>query len=245
MHKKILAVILSGMLVFGAGMSVFAADAAESEAAAAATDEGSLDALLGGLMNSLGSEEGSLDDILSSLGSEEGSLDELLSSLGGEEGGTNAMLGMLLGSLGSEEGSLDSLLGSVLGGLSGDETEGGGFGLGLDLSKGDLAGIVEALSDPETSEMLSGLLAKDGPGTMILDLISSEDNAIGTVLGALKSEDGGYDIEKVIKSLEGAEEKEDSIVIDGTEISAEEINEAITGVLGMLGLSEEGETEAA
>ncbi len=253
MYKKVLAVVLSGMMVFGAGMSVCAA---ESEKGA--------ESLLGGLMNSLGGEEGDLEDLLSSLGSEEGdlgallsslgseeSLDELLSSLGSEEGGlgellsslggengeSSALLGMLLGSLASDE----DLLGSVLGGLSGDGTEADGF----HLSAEDLAGLGEALSDPEAYETLSGLFAADGLGTMILDLVSSKGGTLGILAGSLKNEEGGYDIEKIIKSLEGAEEKEGSIVIDGNEITEEEIQEAVTGVIEMFGLSGGGETEAA
>ena len=224
MHKKILAVALSGMLVFGTGISTHAAESKE---------EG-LGSLLGGLMDSLGSEEGDIDDLLSSLGGEEGGLDDLLSSLGGE-GGLDELLsslggedvGALLAGLGSEEG----LLGSVLGGLSGDETEG--------LSKEDLLGLGEALSDPD----ISSLFAADGFGTVILDMLGSEDTALGSFISSMKGEDGSYDIERIIKSLEEAEEKEDSFVIDGTEIPAEEIRESVTGIMALFGLSEE--TEAA
>lgn len=278
MQKKILAVVLSGMLVFGAGMSVYAADAAESEA----TAEGGVESLLGGLMSSLGSDEESLDGLLSSLGGEEGSLDGLLSSLGGEGGSLDGLLSSLggeggsldellsslgvdeesleglLSSLGEEGGSLEGLLSSlgveggsldeILSSLGGEGGSGALLGmllgsLDLDLSAEELAGLGEALDDPEAEKLLSGLFTEDGIGTSILDMIGSEDNSLGTLLGSMKSEEGGYDIDKIIKGLEGAEEKEGSIVIDGTEVSQEEIRDAVTEVLGMFGLS--GGTKAA
>lgn len=85
--------------------------------------------------------------------------------------------------------------------------------------------------------MVSSLFVKEGLATTILDMMSSKGTALGTVVGTMKGEEGGYDVERIIRSLEGAEEKEDSIVIDGTEISAAEIREAATQVMELFGLS--------
>lgn len=252
MQKKLLAVALSGVLVFGAGMSVFAADAVESAADAAESEadaflseeDGELDALLGGLMSSLGDEEADLDGLLSSLGVDEENAGELL--------------GMVLGGLSEAGGDLDGLLDSVMGGLATDETEGEGFelddntlnavtdSLGIDLSSEDISGLMALLNDPESAkQMFSGLFEEGGIGATILDMIGSKDNALGTVVGSMKDDDGGYDIDKIVESLQGVKESGDGIEIDGTEISAEDLNDTFNDVLGAFGLAGEDETEAA
>ena len=251
--KKIVAFALSGMMVLGAGMSVYAADtAAESEATAAAGEEEGLGSLVGGLLGSLGSEDGSVEDLLTSLGADEGELNDLMGLLG--EGGEG------LSSL-VDEGTkgVESLVNGVLGGLSGD---GEGFSLdeeslkgiaevignemGISLSEEDIAGITAALSDPETlNEMISGFFAEGGMLATILDAISSEDYAIASVIQSMKDPEGGYDYEKILKALEGAQETDNGLLIDGTEISGEELAAVANEVMGMFGVSGAAETEAA
>ena len=251
--KRFLAVVLSGALVFGAGMSVCAADAKEGKAAqspAAGKAEGGLDSMLGGLMNSLGGEDGSVDGLLSSLGVEDGSVDGLLSSLGvedgsldgllsslGEEAGSlddllsslgeqiesNALLGTVLSGLGIEEGRLEDAIGIVLGRIAGDGAE------------ADLGTLVQMFSDPEAlKDKLSDFFAKGGLGAMILDRIASRDGILATVVNSLKGEDGGYDVEKLMNSLENATQKDGSLVIDGTEVPEEELEDAVAQALDVL-----------
>ena len=230
--KKIMSLVISGALILSGCISVFASDAAagETEVSQAAGDD------LGALLDALGSEEG-LGELLNSLGSEEG-LDELLNSLGSEEG-----LGELLGSLGSEAG-LDDLLNSVIG--EGSEISGLLESIGLgNLSEEDLAGLGEMLNDPEAlKEMASGLLGKDGMGTFILDMIAGEGGALGSVLEGLKTDDGGYDVDKVMETLETIEEKDASVVINGTEIPQEEIEKAAGDVMGFFAMMGAMETES-
>lgn len=259
MKKRLLAVALSGALVLGGSMSAFAADAPAAESEAVSSEkgmsEGDLQALLGSLAGSSDKESGDLSGLLSMLGGEDGEVDlgGLVSSLGGEEGG----LGALLGSLGGEEGDLGELLGGLtsgegLGELLGSLTDGSvdikGLleGFGVKVSDEDIAAITSALSNPEAlKEMVSGLFAKDGIGASILDMLGGKGGALGKVLDSLKGSDGGYDVDKLAKSLEGAEEKDGSVVINGTEITEEELSQAVTDVLGTLGLDGSAESEAA
>ena len=265
--KRFLAVVLSGALVFGAGMSVCAADAKEGKAAqspAAGKAEGGLDSMLGGLMNSLGGEDGSVDGLLSSLGVEDGSVDGLLSSLGVEDGSVDGLLSSLgvedgsldglLSSLGEEAGSLDdllsslgeqmesnALLGTVLSGLGIEEgrlEDAIGIVLGRIAGDGaevDLGTLVKMFSDPEAlKDKLSDFFAKGGLGAMILDRIASRDGILATVVNSLKGEDGGYDVEKLMNSLENATQKDGSLVIDGTEVPEEELEDAVAQALDVL-----------
>ena len=272
MKKRLLAVALSGALVLGGSMSAFAADAPAAESEAVSSEkgmsEGDLQALLGSLAGSSDKESGDLSGLLSMLGGEDGEVDlgGLVSSLGGEEGD----LGALLGSLGGEEGDLGELLGGLIGEgglveLLGGLTSGEGLGellgsltdgsvdikgllegFGVKVSDEDIAAITSALSNPEAlKEMVSGLFAKDGIGASILDMLGGKGGALGKVLDSLKGSDGGYDVDKLAKSLEGAEEKDGSVVINGTEIPEEELSQAVTDVLGTLGLDGSAESEAA
>lgn len=241
MLKKVCAMILAGAMTIAGCINVFAADdaAAESEKA----NE------IAALLNSLGGDA-SLDDILNAIGGEEG-LGELANSLGGEEG-----LSGLLNSLSEAGGDLSGLLGGLgLGDLAGQLTgEDGSFdlgalaqGLGLgDLSQEDLAGLAGMLENPEAlKEMLTGLFSKDGLGTSILDLLGSDDNAIGSVVKSLKGEDGTYDVDKIMESIGNVVEKDHSIVINGTEISEEDIQSAVEKVMGFFMSNEEMENTAA
>ena len=212
-------------------------------------EDGEVD--LGGLVSSLGGEEGGLGALLGSLGGEEGGLGELLGGLTSGEG-----LGELLGGLIGEGGLVELLggltsgegLGELLGSLTDGSVDIKGLleGFGVKVSDEDIAAITSALSNPEAlKEMVSGLFAKDGIGASILDMLGGKGGALGKVLDSLKGSDGGYDVDKLAKSLEGAEEKDGSVVINGTEIPEEELSQAVTDVLGTLGLDGSAESEAA
>ena len=235
MTKKMMAVVLSAMLVSGAGLSVYAADAQESEAA---------------VSEAAGEEGGSLEDLLSPPGQG-----------GGESPG---MLDALLADVNSEE-DMENLLGSLLGVPSTDETEAEGAGrlpsldentlkaiagtvgsaLGIEISEDDMAALSALVQDPAAMEqMLAGLFAEGGPGAAALDLISSRNTVLGGIINSMKSEDGSYDFDKIARVMEGAEEKNGSLVIGGTEVPKEEIEDAVTEVMAAFGLAKEEETEA-
>ena len=234
MTKKMMAVVLSAMLVFGAGMSVCAADAQESEAA---------------VSEAAGEEGGSLEDLLSP---------------GAEGGEPLGMLDALLTDVNSEE-DMENLLGSLLGVPSTDETKAEGAGrlpsldentlkaiagtvgsaLGVEISEDDMAALSALVQDPAAMEqMLAGLFAEGGPGAAALDLISSRNTVLGGIINSMKSEDGSYDFDKIARIMEGAEEKNGSLVIGGTEVPKEEIEDAVTEVMAAFGLAGEEETEA-
>ena len=117
MKKKILALVLSGTMVFSGSAAVFAADTTTDS-----TAEASLEAALGELLSGEG-EGVDLEALVGSVTDENGELDieGLLGSVTGSEDGS-VDLSSLLGSIsGSEDGSFDlsSLLGSIFGGEDG------------------------------------------------------------------------------------------------------------------------------
>ena len=234
MTKKMMAVVLSAMLVSGAGLSVYAADAQESEAA---------------VSEAAGEEGGSLEDLLSSPGAEEGSpgiLDALLTDVNSEEDMEN-LLGSLLGVPSTDEteaegaGRLPSLDENTLKAIAGTV----GSALGVEISEDDMAALSALVQDPAAMEqMLAGLFAEGGPGAAALDLISSRNTVLGGIINSMKSEDGSYDFDKIARIMEGAEEKNGSLVIGGTEVPKEEIEDAVTEVMAAFGLAGEEETEA-
>ena len=234
MTKKMMAVVLSAMLVSGAGLSVYAADAQESEAA---------------VSEAAGEEGGSLEDLLSSPGAEEGSpgiLDALLTDVNSEEDMEN-LLGSLLGVPSTDEteaegaGRLPSLDENTLKAIAGTV----GSALGVEISEDDMAALSALVQDPAAMEqMLAGLFAEGGPGAAALDLISSRNTVLGGIINSMKSEDGSYDFDKIARIMEGAEEKNGSLVIGGTEVPKEEIEDAVTEVMAAFGLAKEEETEA-
>ena len=205
MLKKVYALILAGAMTIAGCINVFAADEADETGNANETSS-FLDSFV---------SDASLDKILNSLGSEEGDISGLLGSLGLDD---------LAGQLTGGDGSLD--LGALL-----QEAALG------DLSKEDLAGVIAVLKDPESLKgMLDGLFAKDGLGTTILDKLGSDDNAIGSVVKSLKGADGTYDVEKIeqiMESVGNAVENGSGIVINGTELSAEDIQNAAAKVIGL------------
>lgn len=276
MMKKVLAITLSGIMVLGGSMSVFAADGAESEAAVSAaesavesaassvesaaaegSEEESLEAMLGDLLGALGGEEGQegedpIGDLLGALGVDEESLNSLAEGIGYSE-----ILGSLFGDgesfdLGSwlEGFDVGSTLGSIYGALETltaddftmDEASVKELAdtLGIKMTDEEVHDLIEIANDPDAFEkMVADLFAKDGPCASILDAIGSKGGALGTVIDAMKSDDGGYDIEKIKTSLENVEEKEDSIVIDGTELTQDDIAGAIEDVMTALGITDE------
>ena len=240
MMKKVLPVVLSGAMIFSGCMNVFAADAAADESEVSQELAGDMDELgdllgslgidmdagLNEIMNAFGGEDSELGNLMSSFGVEAGNLDELLSGLG---------LGELSDALLDENGALD---------LSGFVQE---LGLG-DFSAEDFEGIGEMFKDPEALKgMLAGLFEDGEMGTAILDMIGSEGGALESVVESMKSEDGEYDFEKIEASLETIEQSDNGIVINGIEVSGEEISKAAQEVIGafvmMSGL--ETESEAA
>ena len=234
MTKKMMAVVLSAMLVSGAGLSVYAADAQESEAA---------------VSEAAGEEGGSLENLLSLPGAEEGSpgiLDALLADVNSEEDMEN-LLGSLLGVPSTDEtkaegaGRLPSLDENTLKAIAGTV----GSALGVEISEDDMAALSALVQDPAAMEqMLAGLFAEGGPGAAALDLISSRNTVLGGIINSMKSEDGSYDFDKIAKVMEGVEEKNGSLVIGGTEVPKEEIEDAVTEVMAAFGLAKEEETEA-
>ena len=231
MLKKVYALILAGAMTIAGCINVFAADEADETGNANETssflDSFVSDASLDKILNSLGSEEG-LGELAKSPGAEEG-LSGMLSSIGGSDGDISGLLGSL---------GLDDLAGQLTGGD-------GSLDLGAllqkaalgDLSKEDLAGVIAVLKDPESLKgMLDGLFAKDGLGTTILDKLGSDDNAIGSVVKSLKGADGTYDVEKIEQIMESVGndvENGSGIVINGTELSAEDIQNAAAKVIGL------------
>ena len=234
MTKKMMAVVLSAMLVSGAGLSVYAADAQESEAA---------------VSEAAGEEGGSLENLLSLPGAEEGSpgiLDALLTDVNSEEDMEN-LLGSLLGVPSTDEteaegaGRLPSLDENTLKAIAGTV----GSALGVEISEDDMAALSALVQDPAAMEqMLAGLFAEGGPGAAALDLIGSRNTVLGGIINSMKSEDGSYDFDKIAKVMEGVEEKNGSLVIGGTEVPKEEIEDAVTEVMAAFGLAKEEETEA-
>ena len=144
----------------------------------------------------------------------------------------------------AEEGGLGSLLGGAgdgsLGGFSLDTLKslasGLGSKLGIDLSEEDIASLSGMLKNPETlKQTLGGLFTEGGIGAKVLDMIGSRSSTLGTVVDSVKNGEGGYDMDKIVESLENVVEKGGSVVIGGTEISKEEISAAVTDVLESFG----------
>jgi len=178
MQKKFLAVVLSGMMVLGSFVVVYAADEQESEIAV---------------------------------------------SVEAEEGG----LGSLLGGLSVNTDTLKSLASGL------------GSKLGIDLSGEDIASLSGMLKNPETlNQTLGGLFTEGGIGAKVLDVIGSRSSMLAAVVDSVKNGEGGYDMDKMIESLENAVEKDGSVVIGGTEISKEEISAVVTDVLALFGGSQ-------
>ena len=166
-------------------------------------------------------------------------------SVEAEEGGLGSLIGGLMDSIG------DSGVGSLLGG-AGDGSEGGfaldtlkslasglGSKLGIDVSGEDIASLSGMLKNPETlKQTFGGYFTEGGIGAKVLDTIGSRSSMLGAVVDSVKNGEGGYDMDKIVETLENAVEKDGSVVIGGTEISKEEISAAVTVVLASFGGSQ-------
>ena len=146
----------------------------------------------------------------------------------------------------------ESGLGSLPGG-AGDGSEAGfsldtdtltslaselGSKLGIALSEKDIASLYGMLKNPELlKQTYGGLFTKGGIGAKVLDMIGSYSSMLGTVIDSVKNSEGGYDMDKIVESLENAVEKDGSVVIGGTEIPKEEISAAVMDVLESFGVS--------
>ena len=228
MKKQIMAFVLSGAMLLGGCVSVFAADAAaESEVSQAAEgDQESLSALLGsigskgldGLMSSFGGEEG-LGGLLNSVGGEEG-LGGLLNSVGGKEG-----LGGLLSSVVSGD-SLDDLLNStgitdLIGAVS---DENGCVDVSALMQMFGLDGLPEKTE--ELKEMLSGFFQEGEIGSDLLDTLAAEGGNLEALIESMKDEAGAYDVGRIIACLTDLKSKGNGLVINGIEITEEEFRKA-------------------
>jgi len=141
----------------------------------------------------------------------------------------------------AEEGGLGSLLGGLPVNTDTLKSLASGLGskLGIDLSGEDIASLSGMLKNPETlKQTLGGLFTEGGIGAKVLDVIGSRSSMLAAVVDSVKNGEGGYDMDKMIESLENAVEKDGSVVIGGTEISKEEISAVVTDVLALFGGSQ-------
>jgi hypothetical protein len=111
-------------------------------------------------------------------------------------------------------------------------------GLNLDLSQDEQEDAVELFSDSNTlKDLMADLFAKDAPGTEFLDSLSEQKEGLASLIDSLKDEDGGYSLGKIAKALKSATQAEDGegVVIEGVEISNEELSEYVEMFFHSLG----------
>ena len=114
-----------------------------------------------------------------------------------------------------------------------------GSKLGIHLSAEDIASLPGMLKNPEALEQTYGFLfTAGGIGAKVLDIVGRRNSMCGAVVNSLKNGEGGYDMVKIAHSLENAQEKNGSVVINGTEISKKEIYAALMEVLALFGGSQ-------
>ena len=225
MMKKVLAVVLAGVLTLGGAFSVLATEGAADTAGTEAASENE---------KVTPEEEAELEKLLGSLGVEEGSGDEtglgaligLLSAFGGEEGSGDVKgLDSLLGMLGGAEGSGEDL-GDMIGGLL------GAFGTGEDGSGEDAQGFIEVIK-----VMAAGFLAT----------LEEEGGKIAEIIAQFKNEDGTFDFSKMIEILNNSTESEDGtmVTIGDVEIASEELSAAVEKAAEKLAAEGEAQTEDA
>jgi hypothetical protein len=214
------------------------------------------------LLGSLFDENGSFDLnglVGGLLGGEEGEFDveALLGSVVDENG--NFDLNGVLGMLGMDEESLD--LGGVLdsiGEIGGEsfseelknlEAEAGITDDAEGVSLEDVEGMISELaSNPEEVTALIGSLFKEGGiGAILLDVIGSTGDTFSGIVNSMKDDSGEYSLDRMAETLETIEVNDEGISVDGQEISGEEIENSVTQLLGIFGLSEEeaAQSEAA
>jgi hypothetical protein len=110
--------------------------------------------------------------------------------------------------------------------------------LNLDLSETELEGVVELFSDPSAlKEQMTGLFEKGAPGAEFLDSLENQQEALASIIGSLKDEDGEYSLSRIAEALKSAKEAEDGdgVIIEGEEISREELSEYMEMFLSALG----------
>ena len=263
MKKQILAVMLTGTMVFGCSLSAFAAEAESLPAEAPAAEEA-----------------GSLEDVLSAIvGEGGGSVEDLVKSIVGENG--ENVEGVVKSIVGENGENVQELVESIVGengenvrelvnSFVGENGEGleeilGKFGLGdvissdgqvdvsgllekfgiNNVSEEDVSSLIALFQDPDAfKEMLTGLFTKDGIGTLFLNMASAKSPVLGKITESLKAEDGGYDVEKVMTAFGSIEEKDGTVVINGTEIPEEELTAAVEDTMNEIEQLVESEVDS-
>ena len=248
MKKQILAVMLTGTMVFGCSLSAFAAEAESLPAEAPAAEEaGSLEDVLSAIVGEGG---GSVEDLVKSIVGENGeNVEGVVKSIVGENGEN---VRELVNSFVGENGEgLKEVLGKF--GLDGVITPDGEvdvtgllkkFGIN-NVSEEDVSSLIALFQDPDAfKEMLTGLFTKDGIGTLFLNMASSKSPVLGKITESLKAEDGGYDVEKVMTAFGSIEEKDGTVVINGTEIPEEELTAAVEDTMNEIEQLVDSEVDA-
>ena len=179
-----------------------------------------MEAMINDIMGQFTDENGELDlsGVVGQLG-----VAEALDSITDETGSVD-VFGKSLDLSGLEESlsgdvSIDGVIDSVVG-------EGGVLQQGLEIA-----------TDPQTWDN-SGLLDEGSPVAAFLDTLGSEDGAVSEVVGSLKGEDGNYSAENILGAVYSLMDENavqgDNLVINGKEISAEELGTSIKGAVESL-----------
>ena len=232
--KKMLAVMLSGMMIPSGGIAVFAeetpADAVEetaevAEEAADAADEADVDVEI--------SEE---------------ALGDLLGSLLGE-GAENFDLESLIGDL-TKDIDLEGLVNDVtsdLGGLLGDLTKDIDFDkLVGDLKLDELFSSLTEGFDPKS--FVGKLLENNGILTQFFDALAVQDNGVADIVNGLKAEDDSYDVDKVLELVDTVSALDDNNVsydINGVTVTKEELETAVKDAITAMGADAVAEEASA
>jgi chemotaxis protein histidine kinase CheA len=110
--------------------------------------------------------------------------------------------------------------------------------LNLDLPETELEGVVTLFSDPSAlREQMTDLFEKGAPGAEFLDSLANQQEALASLIDSLKDEDGEYSLSRIAEALKSAKEAEDGdgVVIEGEEISGEELSEYVEKFFSSLG----------
>lgn len=233
MMKKVLALVLAGILTLGSVFTVLAAEdtaeAAETEVVAEEAEPAAEDVAEAAEAEAISEEA---EPVAEEEASEEQAAD-------GEEDVIGALVG-LIGAFGGEKVTgLEEDLGSLVGILD---------GLGEEVSNGLEAGIgalLGVLGGEDNAKNLIGVIELMGTG--VLATIEAEGGKVAEVIAQFKNEDGTYDFDKLLELLENSKESEDGklVTIGEVEIAAEELSAAIEKALVELFAEDEAaETEA-
>ena len=189
-----------------------------------------------GVVKSIVGENGeNVQELVESIVGENGeNVRELVNSFVGENGeGLQEVLGKFgLGDVISSDGQVD---------VSGLLEK---FGIN-NVSEEDVSSLIALFQDPDAfKEMLTGLFTKDGIGTLFLNMASAKSPVLGKITESLKAEDGGYDVEKVMTAFGSIEEKDGTVVINGTEIPEEELTAAVEDTMNEIEQLVDSEVDA-